>query len=101
MGIARNKRANILMAVAFSASDWLNNSIVIIRSGLPTVPGEIGPHELPLNRFYETSIYKYLPSSRTKEVGLTIVHDRATGNITFSKAAAVAAFSGVAFIKTY
>jgi hypothetical protein len=101
MTVARKIQPTTLMAVAFQASDWLNNSIKILRDGLPTIPGEIGPHELPLDRYYETNVYKYLPGSRTKEIGLTIIHDRPTGNITIFKASANPTFSGVAFIKVY
>ena len=87
------------MAIAFSEHNWLGNSLTVIPSGVPTVPGEIGPHSLPIPRFYSTTVYRYLPGNiKLEETGLDIIHDQNTGTIEITKSGPVAAFAGVVMI---
>ena len=89
------------IAVGFNASDWVNNTLTILQSGVPMNPGEIGPHNFPPTLVYDTVVYKYLSPTQSKEVGLTIVQDRVTGNILIAKAAVIATFTGIALIQGY
>ena len=87
-------------AIPFVASDWVGGQIKVIRSGVPA-PGQIGPHKLPLAGYYNSSVYALLPGNRTKEVGLTILQDRATGDILLIKAGLVPSFNGVVLLESY
>lgn len=97
MALARLK--SVEKRISFLARDWTNDSIVVIPSGIPT-QGQIGPHNLPIPRFYETSVYK-AESNITKETGVTIRHNMNTGTITIIKASKMVSYDGVIFIKAY
>lgn len=96
-----NLDAFAIRVIYFNASDWLANTMVVIPSGPPTIPGEIGPHDLPLDRLYDTDVYKYVGPTKTIVVGLNINQNLLTGEITIQKAGLVPAFSGICLIRSY
>ena len=99
MAIARLRTYN--RKVEFQASNWMNNRLVVLPSGIPINYNEIGPHKLPLTKFYETSVYKISGSNLTREIGLTIIHNKSTGYLTIFKAARAPSFDGVVLIEAY
>jgi hypothetical protein len=89
------------IAIGFNASDWTNNTLTVLQSGVPTQPGEIGPHNFSTALNYDTVVHRYLGPSQSVEVALTVVQDRNTGNISLIKAAIVPSFTGIALIQAY
>lgn len=89
------------IAIGFNAYDWLANTMAIPRTGVPISPGQIGPHSLPLASYYEVAVYRHTLTGYLKEVGLGILQNQTTGEITINKAALTPAFAGVVFVESY
>lgn len=83
--------------VNFLATDWLNNEIFVISHGVP-VPGQVGPHRLPVGNTYSIIIWQQMSASNVRQVGVSTYIDKTTGNIRLLKAAGVVPFAGSAFI---
>jgi len=82
--------------VEFTSSDWYNNRIEVIKSGVPTVPGQIGPHGLdaPTGYCYEAHTSEHLDADNKIKVELPIKINKSTGLVTIFKTGLVPAFNG-------
>lgn len=89
------------IAIGFLVSDWVANQMVCIRDGVPTIPGEIGPHNMPLGTYLTATVWRFIGPGYMKEVGLTIIQHPLTGDMTIIKSELPASFSGVVFIDGY
>lgn len=83
--------------ISFTASDWAGNRITVIPTGVPTTPGEIGPHVIPPRTLWP--MVMEMRSNFAEEVGVKIVFDPSTGRITIWKTGLVPAFAGVVGIR--
>ena len=86
--------------IEFSASDWLLDTIRIIRVGSPSSPGQVGPHGFPVSGFYRATV-ALKTGGLLKEVELTVLQDQPTGDILLKKASRVQDFDGVALVELY
>lgn len=89
------------IAIGFLLTDWVANQMVCIRTGVPAIPGQIGPHDMPLGTFLVAQVWRFVGPGYLKEVGVTVIHDPMTGNVTIIKAALAPVFSGVVYIDAY
>lgn len=89
------------IAIGFLDSDWVANQMVCIRDGVPIIPGQIGPHNMPLSSYLVAVVWRFIGPGYMKEVGLTVIHDPVTGNMTIIKAGLAPNFSGVVYIDGY
>jgi hypothetical protein len=89
------------IAILFLSTDWVSNKMVCLQQGVPSIPGEIGPHNIPIGALIDSTVWKFIGPGYLKEVGLTIVNDTVTGKITIIKAALAPNFSGVLYVDGY
>lgn len=85
--------------IPFYASDWVNNTIVVIKTGVP-IQGQIGPHKFGVGDRYETSVYKET-ATYTKETEVTVIQDKVSGNVNIKKAGLAPNYNGFIFIRSY
>lgn len=81
----------------FQITDWVNNQITVIKSGVPVVPGEIGPHGISATCF-DVTINKD-DGTRFRRVFTNIYIDKATQNIILIKSGAYPNFKGRVIIE--
>ena len=96
MALARARRPQYVKK--FTRSDWVNNKIEIIPTGVP-VSGQLGPHELPISDFYETAVYKQMVNGSFLEWVGTHISQHLNGKVIVIKAPRAENFDGVIMIK--
>jgi len=88
---------NEKVCLSFDVSDWVNNQIEIIASGVPG-PGQIGPHTYATSNCFQVQVYKRIAINACKEVFTAIVVDCNTRSIYLRKTSLPPAFNGKVII---
>lgn len=82
----------------FTSGDWINNSIEIIRTGIP-VSGQLGPHYLPPTYLFETEVYKQKNAGAHLEEVWVASQQLLDGRVVLRKAPLAPCFDGVILIR--
>ena len=88
---------NEKVCLDFAISDWVNNQIEIIATGIPG-PGQIGPHTYDAANCFQVQVYKKIAVNIGKEVFTSIVINGNTKSIYLRKTSLPPAFNGKVII---
>lgn len=98
MAIARLRTTKF--AKKFYSHDWLDDKIIIIPTGVPSV-GQLGPHNFPIDYLYDTQVFKFYPINGIyKEIGISI-SQQPDGTIVIRKTSLTDDFEGIVTVASY
>lgn len=94
--IESGKYTEIECWIPFTATSWNGLYLTIIRFGVP-LPGQIGPHELPLGK-YDVSVYHQGTMGWEREVDVDVRTNSLTGEVLLIRCARAKAFDGAVIV---
>ena len=87
------EQTEVEVYVPFEASDWDGLFLSVPASGALTVPGQVGPHGLPIGQ-YDVFVYQDDGLGWQREVNVDVRLNSLTGEVLLIRCGRSAAFSG-------